>query len=147
MNKRQINKSNFDEITLDGATQLAGELEIEIQESHSLQQVKKIIQDSGKIIIKDGVKIRKHKIFGAYVKCKVHPTTSVDEGNTIHIGVNAYTVDITPGTEVELPIKIIDFIKSCSTAKHFYDANKRAANGKVGVHSTKDVSKYIVEKL
>ena len=63
------------------------------------------------------------------------------------IGLNDYTIDITPKAEVEIPVKIADFIKSCSTIKHFYDEKKRGPDGKIGVHSTKNVEKYIVERL
>ncbi len=147
MSTRQINTVDFNKMTIDDAIELAEGLGVKVQASHSLQQVKKIIQDSGKITIKEGTKVKVHKTFGIYTKCKIHPTTSVDKGNTIHIGLNNYTVDIEPGIEIALPIKIIDFIKSCSTDKHFYDATRRGANGKMGVHSTMDVSKYIVETL
>ena len=93
------------------------------------------------------VEKKTHKVFGDYKKCIVHPTEHSQQNTSIFCSINLYTVEFQPRTEVELPEKIIEFLKSSSTAQHVFDKEAVSDNGQVGAHVTKQVPKYIVEVL
>lgn len=93
-----------------------------------------------------------HKVFGEWRKCIVHPTKDAQKGTSIFVKINAYVFEITPQVEVELPIKIIRFLKEATVSVGFFDETAKsqnghatASNGKTGAHSTKEEKKYLVE--
>lgn len=93
-------------------------------------------------------KRKAHPIYGEWVKVKVFPTNGADKNLDIFISVNTFGRQFAPGTEVELPVKIVKILKEAYDLEHYFDANKVSEqSGKKGVHTTREAKKYMVETV
>ena len=88
---------------------------------------------------------RVHPQLGEYKRVIVH-ARDPKEGS-IFASINLYTVEFQPGEEIELPEKMIQFLKKASKIEHYYDPNQISENGNVGVHTYREVPRYIIETV
>ena len=88
---------------------------------------------------------RRHGTLGEYKRVTVYPTIHAQQNTSIFASIGLYSVDITPGSEIELPQAIIDLLDKASTIEHYYDPNATSENGNRGAHLSRDVPKYIVK--
>jgi ribosomal protein S16 len=132
--------------------QLCDALEIEYEPKDTNAVLVQRIEESGKynpvaergatgVELKDGKRV--HKQLGEYRKVIVH-ARNPKEGS-IFASINLYTVEFQPGEKIELPQKMIDFLKRASYIEHYYDPNALTENGNLGAHLTREVPRYIVE--
>jgi len=114
-----------------------------IQESGKYNPVK----ETGTNKIKGNEKgERVHPILGKYYDVIVHPTQPQDQNTSIFVSIGLYTAEFHPGEKVQLPAKVIKFLKEPRVPQHYYNPNAISENGNVGAHETKYVPKYIVEQ-
>jgi len=92
-------------------------------------------------------KKRTHKVLGEYKKCIVHLTKHAQQNTSIFVSINIHTFEVNPGVEVELPIKVINFLKNATGVEHYFDKNGTSENGNKGIHKSRNVKKYIVELI
>ena len=91
---------------------------------------------------------RVHKVFGEYVKCKIHPQVQYERNNVIYLGINAYSWNVRPRAEVMLPIGVIEFAKNCTYVTHAWDPTaKGTTEGDEGGHVPENNPLYVVEML
>jgi len=89
-----------------------------------------------------------HPHFGKWIKVKVHPVNGVNQKTDIFVSVNGFGRQFKPNTEVELPVKIVKFLKESGDIRHFFDENAVAElSGKKGVHTSELVPKYHIERV
>ena len=84
------------------------------------------------------VKVRKHKVFGEYKKCKVSYKQPGQDKVSIFISVNAYNLECQQDTEVEIPEQIIDILKAATYTTYNF-------NEKTQSHESAEAKKYFVE--
>ena len=129
-------------------------LEIEYETSDTNAVLVQRIQESGKyqavnergtsgVEVKDGKRI--HPQLGEYKKVIVH-SKDPKEGS-IFASINLYTVEFQPGEEIELPVKMINFLRKASYIEHYFDKTRLSENGNPGVHTYREVPRYIVERV
>ena len=93
-------------------------------------------------------KVRTHRQLGEYKQCIIHPQMQMDSENLIYVGINAYSVNIKPRTEVPLPIGAIEFLKECKYPKHVWDKDAKGIDeNSGGGHVTEYRKKFVVEIL
>lgn len=83
-------------------------------------------------------KVRKHKVFGEYKKCKVTYKQPGQEKVSIYVSVNAYNLECQQDTEVEIPEQIIQILKDATYTTYHY-------NEKTKSHDSAEAKKYFVE--
>ena len=83
-------------------------------------------------------KVRKHKIFGEYKKCKVTYKQPGQEKVSIYVSINAYNLECQQDTEVEIPEEIIDILKEATYTTYWF-------NDKTQSHESREAKKYFVE--
>lgn len=89
---------------------------------------------------KEAVKVRKHKVFGEYKKCKVSYKQPNMEKVSIFVSINSYNLECQQDTVVEIPEQIIEILKDATyTTYHF--------NEKTQSHDSAEAKKYFVELL
>lgn len=94
------------------------------------------------------VEKRMHKVFGEYIKVRIHPQVPQERNNVIYLGINKFSWNIRPRSEVWLPIGVVDFAKSCTYATHAWDATaKGETEDQHGGHVTEHNPKYVIEIL
>ncbi len=91
--------------------------------------------------------VKKHKMLGEYKKCIVHPTRHAQQNTNVFVSIGLYTAEFKPEIEVELPMKVIEFLKKAFTKEHYYDRNARSDNGNKGAHLSRKAKLYIVEMV
>ena len=143
----QMNKKELKEI-LDA-------LELEYDSQATNAELVDIIRKSGKYNLvkeshggavvdkKTGRKV--HKALGPYKRVIVNSRDPKEQ--QLFFSINVWTYEFRAGEEVELPEKMIEFIKSCYKLEHVYNPNKITENGNVGGHETKKVQLYFVETV
>jgi len=152
-----MNKENrtLQDMGIDELRDILKVLEISFQNKDTEDVLRKKIKESGKyddktsgISIKGKVVngVKTHPTFGRYYDVIVRPIKPEDQNTSIFVSINAYTVDFQPGAKVSLPKDIIKFLKGAITPEHYYDPNAMSENGNRGMHKTRYVPKYIVEK-
>jgi hypothetical protein len=114
-----------------------------IEESGKYNPVAERGASGVKVVEEGGKKKRIHPQFGEYKKVIVH-TRDPKEGS-IFCSINLYTVEFQPGEKIELPIKVIKFLKQAHYLEHYYDPNALTEFGNLGAHKTREVPRYIVE--
>jgi hypothetical protein len=142
---RQMNKAELFE--------LADALGIDYKKDDTNKALVEKIEKSGKFNpvkeshstykVEDGKRV--HKKLGPYKKVIVNSRNPKEVQLFFSIGV--FTFEFRAGEVVELPQKMIDFIKSCYEIEHVYDPNLVTPMGNVGGHTTKKVQKYFVETV
>lgn len=83
-------------------------------------------------------KVREHKIFGEYKKCKVTYKQPGQEKVSIYVSINAYNLECQQDTEVEIPEQIIDILKEATYTTYWF-------NDKTQSHESREAKKYFVE--
>ena len=83
-------------------------------------------------------KVRTHKIFGEYKKCKVTYKQPGQEKVSIYVSINAYNLECQQDTEVEIPEQIIDILKEATYTTYWF-------NDKTQSHESREAKKYFVE--
>jgi len=132
--------------------QLCEALEIPYEPSDTNAVLVQRIEESGKYnpvaergatstVLQNGKRV--HKQLGEYKKVIVH-ARDPKEGS-IFASINLYTVEFQPGEKIELPEKMIEFLKKASYIEHYYDPNALTENGNLGAHLTREVPRYIIE--
>jgi len=121
---------------------IATKLEIKFTEETTIEELCTAIRASKKKIDKT---IKSHPVFGEYKKVTVYPTEEAQKKTSIFVSINLSTFEFQPEIEVELPVGVIDFIKSSYYIKHEFDETAVSANGNIGAHVEKQVRKYVVE--
>ena len=111
-----------------------------IEESGKYNPVVEKTGASG-VRVKDGKRV--HPQLGEYKKVIVH-SRNPKEGS-IFASINLYTVEFQPGEKIELPKKMIEFLKKASYIEHYYDPQAISENGNLGCHMTREVPRYIIE--
>ena len=129
-------------------------LELDYEKKNTNEVMVKIIRDSGKYnvvkesggatrIAEDGVRV--HKILGPYKRVVVNARNPKETQLFFSIGV--WTYEFRAGEEVELPLKMIKFIKQCYQLRHVWNPQKITDNGNIGGHETKHEPMYFVETV
>ena len=140
---KQMNKAELTEI-LDA-------LELDYSKKNTNEQMISIIEKSGKyknvteqsgssVVSKDGVKM--HKVLGPYRNVIVNARDPKETQLFFSIGI--YTFEFRAGEVVSLPLAMIKFIKTCSSAEHVYDPQLITENGNIGGMVTKQAANYFV---
>ena len=88
-----------------------------------------------------------HKIHGEYIEVIVRPVLPLDQGVDIFASVNGYTTQFPPNVPRSIPKGIAKFLKTeCTVAQHYFDREQVSeVSGKAGVHTSRQVPKYVVE--
>ena len=154
---KPISKMNKEELDL-----IIKGLDIKVPENATNPMKMDAIRESGKWVAgdtaetgggvsfgknKNGDKVRMHKTLGEYKKCIIHPTEASQQNTSVFASIGLYTVEFQPRTEVQLPEKMINFLKESTAVQHVYDASAQNSRGGLGAHVAKQVPKYIVEVL
>jgi len=121
---------------------IATKLEIKFTEETTQEELCTAIRASKKKIDKT---VKVHPVFGEYKKVTVYPTEEAQKKTSIFVSINLSTFEFQPEIEVELPVGVIDFIKSATYVKHEFDQTEESSNGNIGAHVAKQVRKYVVE--
>lgn len=131
-------------------------IKVKFDEKDTNKMLEDRITDSGKYLSKKenaggGVKVndkgeKVHKTLGKYIKVKVHPTAQHNKRTSIFASIGLYTVEFQPNETIALPEKVIEFLKGLGETEHYFDANAMSENGNKGVHKSRQIAKYIVEK-
>jgi hypothetical protein len=142
---KQMNKAELIEI-LDA-------LELDYEKKMTNAQLVDIINKSGKFntvkeshtpkVYKDGKRV--HPKLGEYRRVIVNSRNPKETQLFFSIGI--WTYEFRAGEEVELPKKLIKFIKDCYTIEHVYNPQKVTENGNIGGHETKHVPQYFVTSV
>ncbi len=85
-------------------------------------------------------KARVHKTLGEYKKVIVGWKQPNKVRLDIFVSINDYTITFKPDIEVEVPQKIIDFLKEATYEEHFFDETDKK-------HKSRPVRKYSVETV
>ena len=89
-----------------------------------------------------------HPVFGKWIEVIVHPVNAVDKNTDIFVSVNGFGRQFKPNTAVELPVKIVKFLKESGNVEHYFDEEEVAAlSGKRGVHKSRLVKKFHIERV
>ena len=88
-----------------------------------------------------------HKVHGEYIDVIVRPVLPLDQGVDIFVSVNNYTSQFPPNVVRNIPKGIAKFLKTeCTVAQHYFDKEMISeVSGKAGVHTSRQVPKYVVE--
>ena len=94
------------------------------------------------------VEKKPHPVFGKWIKVKVHPVNGLNQKTDIFVSVNGFGRQFKPNTEVELPVKIVKFLKESGDIQHYFDQDLVAElSGKKGMHTSRLVPKYHIERV
>ena len=129
-------------------------LDIEYEKGDTNATLVERIRESGKyqavnergasgVEVVEGKRI--HPTLGEYKRVIVH-ARDPKEGS-VFASINLYTVEFQPGEEIELPEKMIAFLKKASKIEHYFDRNLISENGNPGVHTYREVPRYIIETV
>ena len=128
-------------------------LELDYDKKDTNNKMVDIIRKSGKyntvkeshkaVVEKDGVRV--HRVLGPYKRVIVNSRNPKETQLFFSIGV--WTYEFRAGEEVELPVKMIKFIKSCYGLRHVWNPQLITENGNIGGHETKHEPLYFVETV
>jgi len=139
---KQMNKAELTEILdaleLDYSKKNTNEQMISIIEKSG--KYKNVTESSGGTTVRDGVKM--HRVLGPYRNVIVNARDPKETQLFFSIGI--YTFEFRAGEAVSLPLGMIKFIKTCSSAEHVFDPQLITENGNVGGMVTKQVANYFV---
>jgi len=138
----EVQAQKLEDMDRERVESIATKLEIKFTEETTNEELCTAIRTSKKKIDKTA---KVHQTFGEYKKVTVYPTEETQKKTSIFVSINLSTFEFQPEIEVELPIGVIDFIKSASYTKHEFDETAVSANGNIGAHVAKQVRKYVVE--
>jgi len=91
--------------------------------------------------------VRAHATLGEYRKVIVHPTKYAQQNTSIFASIGLYTAEFAPEVMIELPMAIIDLLKTATAAQHYFDENEISEQGQKGAHMTRQARKYVVEMV
>lgn len=137
-----LEKKKLEEMPREQVEAIATKLEISFTEETPVEELCVAIRASKKKIDKTA---KVHPVFGEYKSVTVYPTEEAQKKTSIFVSINLSTFEFQPEVEVELPVGVIDFIKSATYVKHEFDAEAQSDNGNIGSHVAKQVRKYVVE--
>lgn len=85
-------------------------------------------------------KVRKHKTLGDYRKVIVNWKQANKNNVEVFVGINNYTAQFKPDIEVELPEKVIKFLREATYEEHYFDEGDKK-------HKTRAKRKYTIELI